>query len=128
MVAALLSLLLIGVSGFADALFHSPGLDPVIKAMAFLVVGMTLSRTQDAWLVKNFQFRTLGLRSIAASIVGGTAGVLSAASGAGIWALVILQNVTMIRIAFFLIMVRVSLAPNFRFSRRRWRQNGAASP
>jgi O-antigen/teichoic acid export membrane protein len=115
-VAALLSLLLLGVSGFADTLFHSPGLDPVIKAMAFLVVGMTLSRTQDAWLVKNFQFRTLGLRSIAASVVGGTAGVISAASGAGIWALVILQNVTMIT-SLSLLWFVCPWRPTFAFSR-----------
>lgn len=92
-----LGVLSIGVlmlfSRWADQVFKAPGLGQVMRPMSLMLVGFSLSRTQEAWLGRHFQFRVLAIRTIIGVAVGAAAGITAALMHLGVWALVIQQLV-----------------------------------
>ena len=75
----------------ADQVFRTPGLAEVLRPMGFILIGMGLSRTHEAWLSRHFRFQSLAIRAAVAAVVGGVAGVGCALAGLGVWALVAQQ-------------------------------------
>jgi O-antigen/teichoic acid export membrane protein len=66
----------------------SPGLAPVIRAGSLSLIFGALGFCQEALARRDFLFRLLAIRTLASTIVGGVIGVVMAAQGFGIWALV----------------------------------------
>ncbi|MDE8346142.1 MAG: lipopolysaccharide biosynthesis protein [Acidocella sp.] len=87
------ALILCGISFLADRLFHADGLGRVIRPMSLILIALSLSRTQEAWLMRNFQMRVLAIRSVIGMLIGAVAGVGAALLGLGVWSLVIQQCV-----------------------------------
>lgn len=87
------AILLCGVSWAADGIFHANGLGRVIRPMSLMLVALSLSRTQEAWLMRNFQMRVLAIRSVIGMVLGAGAGIAAALLGLGVWSLVIQQCV-----------------------------------
>ena len=81
-------------AGWAERLFQAQGLEPVLRSMSFIILFMGLSRTHEAWLTRNFHFRSLALRAIVGAVIGGCVGVVMAVKGFGVNALVVQQIVT----------------------------------
>lgn len=70
----------------------APGGDPaVIRVLAFGLLLNALGIVPLALLQKALRFRQIATRNIAASLVGGSGGVVAGLLGAGVWSLVIRQ-------------------------------------
>ncbi|GIF71254.1 lipopolysaccharide biosynthesis protein [Asanoa siamensis] len=67
---------------------REPSLTTVCLALSPLVLMQALAIVPEAVLRRDLQFRTVALRTLAASVVSGVAGVVLALLGAGVWALV----------------------------------------
>lgn len=92
--AILMFLGLVSLASEAQILFHAPGLAPVLRSMSVIILFIGLSRTHETWLMRNFQFRSLGIRGVAGAVIGGCTGVVLAIHGWGVNALVGQQIVT----------------------------------
>ena len=75
------------------AMFGSQALTGVIRWLSPVLVLRGAVGIPVALLQRRFQFRQLAMRSLAAALVGGVAGVAAALSGLGVYALVIQQFV-----------------------------------
>ncbi len=99
----------------ADAVFRMPGLGPVSRIMAVMLLAQGVARTQEVWLMRHFHYRTLALRSLAGALVGGVAGVGCAWAGFGVAALAV-QQVTASACAFALLWFNCPWRPRLMFS------------
>jgi O-antigen/teichoic acid export membrane protein len=81
----------VALSGPISAFFGEPVLQPMIAvfSLSFLIWGVGL--TQSAMLVRNMAFRSLEIRQIAATMIGGIVGIAVALDGHGAWAIVCQQ-------------------------------------
>lgn len=76
---------------FAPAIatfFETPELTAVLRVLSITVILKGLTVVPRALLTRNMRFRQLGYVEVAATIVGGAAGIGSALLGASYWALV----------------------------------------
>lgn len=87
--AAALMVLTIVLAPVAGHVFHQPNLTPVLQALSPALILSALAGTQEALLERDFAFRSLSIRTLFGSVVGGTAGVAVAALGGGVWSLVV---------------------------------------
>lgn len=78
------------ISGLAGI----PVLEPVLQALSLGLFLNGLSSTPAALLERDFQFKTLAMRRAVGTISGGTAAVICAMAGFGVWSLVIQTLVT----------------------------------
>jgi PST family polysaccharide transporter len=114
-VASLMCLGLMLVAPWAELLFHAPGLAPILRAMSIILLFMGLSRTHEAWLIRHFQFRALGIRGITGAVTGGVTGIVLAVHGGGVNALVCQQIVTSL-VSMSLLWMVCPWRPGFAFS------------
>ncbi len=73
------------------ALLSRPTLPPILAAMAPVLIVHGLSAPMHGVLRRRMQFRTIAIRTLAGTLVGGACGLLLARSGFGVWALVAQQ-------------------------------------
>jgi teichuronic acid exporter len=85
---------LLAVSGVWAAANSAPTLQPVLVALSPVLLLSGLSVVQEARLRRTMDFRALAIRTTIAVVAGGVAGLLAAALGAGVYALVIQQLAT----------------------------------
>ncbi|MEJ2558700.1 MAG: lipopolysaccharide biosynthesis protein [Anaerolineae bacterium] len=78
----------IAASGLVAALFAEPRLAPILMWLSLSFVLSALSSTQSAILQRELAFKSLAARSLAATTVGGVAGISMAIAGFGVWSLV----------------------------------------
>lgn len=95
-------------------IFHSPDIGPILRAMGVILIFMGLSRTHEAWMTRHFHFRSLAVRSLMGSIVGGLVGIGCAVLHLGVWAL-ILQQVTMAVVSLVALWLATPWRPAFAF-------------
>ena len=107
---------LCGFSFTADAIFRTDGLGKVMRAMSLIMIALSLSQTQEAWLMRNLQLRVLAVRSIVGMILGAIAGIGAAIMHFGVWSLVIQQSVASFS-ALALLWLTTTWRPSFHFSR-----------
>ncbi len=86
--------LTIALAPLAGQVFHQPELTGVLRALSPALVLSALANTQEALLERDFAFRSLSIRTLFGSIVGGAVGVTVAALGGGVWSLVAQTLVT----------------------------------
>lgn len=89
-----LMILTIVLAPAAGRVFHQPELTGVLRALSPALVLSALAGTQEALLERDFAFRSLSIRTLFGSVVGGAAGVTLAALGGGVWSLVVQTLVT----------------------------------
>jgi O-antigen/teichoic acid export membrane protein len=75
-------------------LVNRPEIVDALQAISLLLLTIGLSRTHEAWLARNMQFKALAIRSIVAGLFGGAVGVSMAVAGFQLWSLVGQQLVT----------------------------------
>jgi O-antigen/teichoic acid export membrane protein len=119
--AAIASLCVFVVAGLAENLMNAPGLEEVLRAMSVILLFMGLARTHEMRLMRSFQFRSLALRSILGTIVGGGIGIILAARGYGLKALVV-QQIATSGISLALLWSFSSWSPSFRVSKEASRE------
>lgn len=82
------------LSGWWATVNNTPDAAPVMQALSVLVLIKGLVAVQEAWLRRQLQFRSLALRTTAASICGAAVGVTWAIIDRSPWALVAQQITT----------------------------------
>jgi PST family polysaccharide transporter len=87
--AAILTTLVILLAGPISQVLHQPRLTGVLRALSPALILSALAGTQEALLERDFAFRSLSIRTLFGSVIGGTAGVAVAALGGGVWSLVV---------------------------------------
>ncbi len=105
------------MSLFAGAVFHAPGLGKVLRPMSFIFVAFSIGKTQEAWLMRHFMFKTLAIRSTTGALIGAAVGIAAAVHHFGVWSLV-LQQLTASVGALLLLYFTTPWKPRFEFSRQ----------
>jgi O-antigen/teichoic acid export membrane protein len=113
---------LLTIIGFSSAdivanFFNQPQLTLIVRCLSFNFLFSALNSVQAAILSRQLYFKALAIRSLLATLAGGTVGIVMAFRGFGVWSLVCQQ------LSFGLVAVitlwRVSdWRPGFRFSKK----------
>ncbi len=75
-------------SGIIAGLFNQPQLAPIVKWLSISFIFSGLSSVQQAILRRKLAFKSLALRTLLASVIGGAVGIVMAVLGFGVWSLV----------------------------------------
>ncbi len=94
---------------------HAPEASSVIRVLSLSIIIEALSSVQTALLQRQMNYRTLSIRTNAATLVSGIVGIGMALLGFGVWSLVSQQLLRDI-IALVLLWRMTSWRPSFRFS------------
>ena len=84
--------LFIGAPFIAD-MYDTPQLCTVLRVLGLILLPCSVTTIQTAMIEKTFRFKKLFFCSFTAVILSGTAGIVAAVMGMGVWALVIQQMV-----------------------------------
>ncbi len=93
-VGVALTLVGAGLSWPAAWFFHEPALQPVAIALSLNFLLGSLTAAQTAVAQRELRFRQLAIRDVAASVLGGGAGIGLALAGWGVWSLVAQSLIT----------------------------------
>lgn len=124
LVGLVLAVLAALVAQLVAALLGEPSLGPVLAWLTLSLLLSGLSSVQRAILTRNLEFGKLTLRLLLSVLVGGIVGVVAAALGAGVWALVA-QTLTTEAVGAVVLWGVSDWRPRFRFSFSRFRQLAA---
>ncbi len=110
-----LTVLSVACAGLAADFFKQPQLVPIIQWLSLSFTFSGLSGVQQAVLERQFDFKSLAIRSLLAVIIGGIVGVGMALLNFGVWSLVGQQlSSSLVQV---LVLWRVSdWRPGFKFS------------
>ena len=118
---ALLTAVGIVASGPIAQLFREPKLAPIVSWLSLSFITSALTTVQQSLLRRQLAFKTLGVRSLAVTIVSGLVAVSMAFLGCGVWSLVAKQLVS--GLASVILLWQVSdWRPGFRFSTRHFKE------
>ncbi|MBV9985222.1 MAG: lipopolysaccharide biosynthesis protein [Bradyrhizobium sp.] len=102
-------------AGTVEQMMQAPHLESVMRAMSVIVLFMGLARTHEMRLARSFRFRTLAIRGIIGTAVGGLVGILLAILGYGLTSLVV-QQIATSAISLALLWRISAWIPSFRVS------------
>jgi O-antigen/teichoic acid export membrane protein len=122
--SVVVSAIWVGISPLVGDFFSRPGVTPLFAATAGSALLYGIAGTQIALLTRALDFRSLELREIGATVIGGVAAVALAASGAGAWAIVG-QNLIIGAASAVLVWRLSSWRPQFVYSRDSLRTLGS---
>lgn len=117
---AVLSVVLIVLSFPIAAALDEPALAPILQALSFVFVIVSLTSVQVALARRQMAFRTLAIRRLIAIAGGGAVGIWLATSNYGVWALVAQQLVAGV-ISVVLLWAISPWRPSLTFSRSDFR-------
>jgi O-antigen/teichoic acid export membrane protein len=112
---AVFSLIGVAVSGPVADLYGEPEAQPLLAALSATFVLSALGATQQMLMLRDMDFRRVEVLPAIGVAVGGVAGVVAAAYGAGAWA-IILQQIVWVTVTSALAWLRSSWRPQFIFS------------
>lgn len=92
----IISLVVVAIAPLVASFYNQPDLQGIVLALASVFIFSGLSVQHQALLRRKMQFAILARIEIISMVVGVIAAIVSAFSGAGYWALVILQLATVI--------------------------------
>ena len=78
----------VALSGPASDVFDEPQLQSLFAVLCIGITIASLEKVPGSLLVRDFRFRALELRQIAAALVGAAASLVLALTGAGAWAII----------------------------------------
>jgi O-antigen/teichoic acid export membrane protein len=90
-ISLFLSLIILASSGWIATLYKQPRIEEILNWLALIPPIAAMGKVQDAILTKNLDFKSLTIRSLVATLVGGVLGVIAAYSDFGVYSLVIQQ-------------------------------------
>lgn len=103
--------------------FSTPAVSHLFAVTSILFLITSFSSTQIALLTREMQFRSLQLREMAGTVLGGVVGVVLAFSGLGAWALVV-QALTAESVSLVLVWRFSSWRPGMTWSSESFRRLG----
>jgi len=93
------------------ALYHLPGLRPVVIALAVVPFFTAISKVPESLLRRQLRFRAVAMRGTSAVVLSGVLGIGLAVAGAGVWALVA-QTISQVVAAAVVMWVMVGWRPS----------------
>ena len=69
--------------------YREPAVVPVLRALSLTLLLAAPETAFSALLLRDLDFRSLGVRQLASTVVAGSVGITAAVLGAGVWALVL---------------------------------------
>lgn len=127
-VGVVFTLVGVGVSYPLAAFFGEPAVQPLFAAFSISFLVTALGTTQTALLSRDMEFRSLELRMMAGTAVGGVVGIWLAVQGYGAWA-IIGQQLAIAGVSTALLWALSPWRPRFVFSldtiRDYWRFSGS---
>jgi PST family polysaccharide transporter len=88
-VSLALMLLLLAGAPLVGRFFHEPRVVPVLRVLAASLVLAAPEGTYASLLLREMDFKSLGLRQVVGTAVAGVVGLAAAMAGLGVWALVL---------------------------------------
>jgi O-antigen/teichoic acid export membrane protein len=118
MIASGTAFTLIGlaVSGPVAALYGQPEAEPLLRVLSLTFIISAVGATQQMLMLRDMDFRRVEMLPMAGAVLGGGAGVAMAVSGAGAWAIIV-QQVVSVAGTTVLVCIRSTWRPRFLFSR-----------
>lgn len=107
---------MVSVSGLVAGFYGNPQVQPLFAVVSLDFLLCSLSQVQQALLVREMDFRSLEIRSMAGVVLGSVAAIAVAAAGGGPWALVV-QQLTATGVALLLLWRFSPWRPRFMFSK-----------
>ncbi len=101
-VAGLLYVILFFSAPFIANFYEEPQLIPVLRVLSFTLFFGAFNSIQNAIVARKMVFKKLFFSSLGAIIVSGTAGIVAAYAGLGVWALVAQQLTNQLSITIIL--------------------------
>lgn len=95
--------------------FENPELTPILRYLSIILPLYALGRVQAAIMAKEINFKSLAIRDIFATIIGGLVGITCAYKGFGVYSLVI-QQISFACIGTILIWTGSQWRPKLEFS------------
>jgi O-antigen/teichoic acid export membrane protein len=90
-ISIFLSLVIILIAPYVAQFYREPQVGTVLIYLALIPPIAALGRVQSTILTKNMDFKSLSIRDILSTFIGGAAGVTGAILGMGVFSLVLLQ-------------------------------------
>lgn len=118
------SIVWVALSPLVAHFFSSPAVEPLFAATAASALLYGFAGTQIALLIRDLNFRSLELREIGATVVGGVGAIALALAGAGAWAIVG-QNLLVAAASAVLVWRLSSWRPRWTYSRESLRTLGS---
>ncbi|HEU4975490.1 MAG TPA: lipopolysaccharide biosynthesis protein [Baekduia sp.] len=118
---ACFSMLGVALSRPAASFYGNDAVQPLFAAMSLCYVVSALGITHGQLLVREMDFRSLELRTMAGTVVGAVAAIATAAAGGGAWALVV-QSLATLATSTVLLWALSDWHPRLRFSRQSLRE------
>jgi O-antigen/teichoic acid export membrane protein len=104
------------MSGPIASFYGLPALAGVLSALALCIPIRALTVVHEALLQRDLRFKSLAIRTYTSVLIGGAAGIATAYSGAGVWALVV-QQITTAAVGSTALWLVQSFRPRLRWSR-----------
>ncbi|AXG73160.1 lipopolysaccharide biosynthesis protein [Flavobacterium arcticum] len=115
-ISIILSLLIILIAPYVADFYEEPKVGTVLVYLALIPPIAAFGRVQSTILTKRMDFKSLSIRNIVATVVGGIAGVTGALLGMGVYSLVLLQIFTVLA-STILLWSSTGWRPKWEFSR-----------
>jgi O-antigen/teichoic acid export membrane protein len=116
----------IALSGPVADFYGAPKVQPLFAVFSLSFLIASLGATQKALLIREMNFRSLELRLMLSSLLGGALGIAAAALGYGAWA-IITQQLTISVVSTALLWIVSPWRPKFTYSLRSLRKLGGFS-
>ena len=78
-------------AGLISSLVHTPGLAPILRGLAPLLIFSALGGIHASILKRRLEFKLLAVQNLVCTMAGGIAAIVFAFCGYGVWALVVQQ-------------------------------------
>jgi O-antigen/teichoic acid export membrane protein len=105
----------VALSGPIARLYGEPDAQPLLAALSSTFVLGALGATQQSLMLRDMDYRRLELLPMLGAVAGGVSGVALAVAGAGAWA-IILQQIVSVAVTTALVWWRGTWRPRFTFS------------
>ncbi|WP_020223819.1 lipopolysaccharide biosynthesis protein [Holdemania massiliensis] len=115
-ISVALYLILFFCAPYITSFYNEPSLTLITRILGIRLIFSAFNSIQHAYIQKVMQFRRLFFTSTSAAILSGTAGVLAAIYGAGVWALII-QQLLYIALSTGFLYIVIAWKPKFMCSK-----------
>ncbi|QYJ67294.1 lipopolysaccharide biosynthesis protein [Flavobacterium litorale] len=95
-ISVVLALLMVLAAPYIGDFYEEPKVALILEYLALIPIIAAFGRVQSAILTKKMDFKSLSIRGVVSTIVGGIAGIIGALTGMGVYSLVLLQIFTVL--------------------------------
>ena len=117
-IAGILYMTLYLISPFIAEFYRAPQLINILRVLSITLFFGAFNSIQNAFVARNMMFKKLLFSSLGAILISGTAGIVAAYAGWGVWALVVQQLTNQLSIIVILLFT-VTWRPRLMFSLKR---------